>query len=81
MALLNSGFLIDDPTEISGTMQQILRAELGLPRTGEFEEIAVEVEEDDSEQETVEQEIPDDSDNVGEEVTIESDIPEDNADL
>ena len=63
VALLDSGFVIDDPAEISGTMQEILRVELGLERNAPVEEI--EFEEEDTSKETIEQEIPDDA---GEEV-------------
>ena len=47
MALLSSGFVIDDPSEISNTMQQILRGELGLDRTGDFEELEIDIDEED----------------------------------
>lgn len=56
VALLDSGFAIEDPTEISAPMQEILRAELGLERTGEFEDLEVDLEDDD--QEEIEDEIP-----------------------
>lgn len=65
VALLDSGFVIDDPTEISNTMQQILRTELGLDRDSPVED--VEFEEEEASTETIEQEIPDDD--AGEEVT------------
>ena len=65
VALLDSGFVIDDPTEISNTMQQILRTELGLDRDSLVED--VEFEEEEASTETIEQEIPDDD--AGEEVT------------
>lgn len=71
--------MIDDPTEIAQTMEQILRAELGLERTGTFEELDVDLEEETEDDEGIEAEIPDD-DNVGEQ--IEAEIPEDqNEDL
>lgn len=73
VALLNSGFVIDDPSQLSSTMQQILRGELGLERTGEFEELSVDLDEEE-EDEGIEAEIPEDTpeatDNVGEEVKI-----------
>lgn len=79
VALLNSGFMIEDPSEISRTMQQILRSELGLERTGDFEEIELDL--DDEEQEEVEDDIPEEEEieeDMGEEVLIEE---EDNEDL
>lgn len=68
VALLNSGFVIDDPSEISGTMQEILRAELGLERTGDFDELEIDIEEeygDDEDDEGIEAEIPDEDDYPG----------------
>lgn len=72
VALLDSGFIIDDPSEISGTMQKILRSELGIDRNAEVEE--VEVEEESEKDEVVDQEIPDDA---GEEVTASEDEKKD----
>ena len=77
MALLSSGFVIDDPSEISNTMQQILRGELGLDRTGDFEELEIDIDEEDDD-EAIEEEILDDEDTVGEEVAEDE---ETNADL
>jgi hypothetical protein len=73
MALLNSGFVIDEPAEISGTMQELLRAELGLDRKAEFDEIEIDFEEFEEEDETIEEEIPDDEDSVGQEVEFDDD--------
>lgn len=73
MALLNSGFVIEDPTEISSSMQEILRAELGLERTGEFEELEIDIEQDDDEE--IEMDLDDD---MGEyEMEEEHEIPDD----
>ena len=77
MALLNSGFIIDDPSEIAETMQQILRAELGIERTGDFEELEVDLEDDEEETEGIEEDIPDDEDTVGEEVEEDREKKED----
>jgi len=81
VALLNSGFVIDDPTELSETMGEILRSELGLERQGEFDELDIDLEEEyeDEDDEAIEAEIPDDeyADNVGEEVEDEDDHNED----
>lgn len=71
MALLNSGFIIDDPSEIAETMQQILRGELGLERTGEFEELEVDLGDEEEDTEGIEAEIPSDEDDIGEEVEDE----------
>lgn len=50
-------------------MQEILRSELGLERTGEFEELEIDLDEeiDEDEDEAIEEEIPEDDyeDNVG----------------
>lgn len=69
VALLDSGFVIDDPAEISDTMQQILRTELGIDRDAPVED--VEFEEEEASTETIEQEIPDDD--AGEEVIGDDD--------
>lgn len=82
MALLNSGFVIDDPSEISGIMQELLRAELGIDRTATFEEIEIDFESAEDEDETIEDEIPDEEDqenDVGQEV--ESDDEDQKEDL
>lgn len=75
-ALLNSGFVIEDPSEISATLEQILRAELGLERTGSFEEMDVDLDQEE-EDEGIEEEIPEET--VGEQVEIEE--PQENEDL
>lgn len=84
MALLNSGFVIEDPTEISATMQQIIRSELGLERTGDFEEIEVDLDED---VEEIDDDIPDEEeieynldDNVGDNIQYD-DLDGDISDL
>jgi hypothetical protein len=81
MALLNSGFVIDDPSEISGIMQELLRAELGIDRKAAFEEIEIDFESADDEDETIEEEIPDEDDqenDVGHKVeSDDEDIKED----
>jgi hypothetical protein len=76
MALLNSGFIIDDPSEIAETMQQILRTELGLEPNGEFEELEVDLEDEEEETEGIEAEIPNDDDDVGEQVEEEEEREE-----
>jgi hypothetical protein len=80
MALLNSGFVIDDPSEISGVMQQIMRGELGLERTGDFEELEIDLEEEEDDDTTIDDAIPDDEDyGMGEE--IEESLDDFNEDL
>jgi heat shock protein beta len=75
MALLNSGFVIEDPTAISDTMQQILRSELGLARTGDFEELEIDIDdEEEDDDEVIEMDLDDD---LGEYETEADDIPDD----
>ena len=79
MALLNSGFVIDDPSEISGVMQQIMRGELGLERTGDFEELEIDLEEEEDDDTTIDDVISDDDYGMGEE--IEDSLDDFNEDL
>lgn len=46
MALLNSGFNIDDPTKFTGTLQRLINVGFGLDREEAIEEIEVEIDED-----------------------------------
>jgi hypothetical protein len=57
MALLNSGFNIEDPTVFADSLQKLINTGFGLQRDQPVEEIAVEVEEDKKEEaETKEEE-------------------------
>lgn len=46
MALLNSGFNIDDPTQFTGTLQRLINVGFGLDREEPVEEIEIEIDED-----------------------------------
>jgi hypothetical protein len=46
VALLNSGFSIDEPTSFTGTLQRLINVGFGLDREEPVEEIEVEVDED-----------------------------------
>ena len=50
-ALLNSGFIIEDPSEINNPVQNLIKMGLGLKRDAKVEEIEVDIEEDDEEDE------------------------------
>lgn len=49
MALLNSGFNIDQPQDFTGTLQKLINVGFGLDREEPVEEIEVEVDEDEPE--------------------------------
>merc|ERR1712054_359277 len=51
MALLNSGFLIDDPSEFTEPLHKMLKVNLGLDRYAVVEEIEIDVTEDEEEEE------------------------------
>lgn len=57
MGLLNSGFLIENPTEFIGPLQRLLKVGFGLDKDAATEEIEVEVEEEETPPQ--EQEEPD----------------------
>jgi len=46
MALLNSGFNIDDPSAFTGPLQKLINVGFGLSRDAPIEEIEVEIEEE-----------------------------------
>mmetsp|Transcript_21678 Transcript_21678/g.15970 ORF Transcript_21678/g.15970 Transcript_21678/m.15970 type:complete len:122 (-) Transcript_21678:32-397(-) len=43
MAMLNSGFLIDNPSDLTIPMQKLLKVGLGLSREAEVEEIEIDI--------------------------------------
>ena len=43
MALLNSGFSIDEPTELTVPLEKLIRVGFGVDRDAEIEEIEVEL--------------------------------------
>ena len=57
MGLLNSGFLIENPTEFIVPLQRLLKVGFGLEKDAAIEEIEVEVEEEETPPQ--EQEEPD----------------------
>ena len=55
MALLNSGFLIENPTEFTGPLQKLLKVGFGLKRDAPIEEIEVDISSIEEEEETPEE--------------------------
>lgn len=55
MALLNSGFLIENPTEFTSPMQKLLKVGFGLKREAPVEEIEVDISSIEEEEETPEE--------------------------
>ena len=51
MALLNSGFNIDDPSAFTGPLQKLINVGFGLSRDAPVEEIEVEIEEEEEKKE------------------------------
>jgi len=49
MALLNSGFSIDEPTELTAPLEKLIRVGFGVDRDAEIEEIEVELDSPDEE--------------------------------
>ena len=60
IALLNSGFVIDDPTRLNAKVQKLMKVGVGLDADAECEEFEVDLDEDPAEE--VEEKIPDDYD-------------------
>ncbi len=61
VALLNSGFILEDPTLVSNPVQKLLKIGFGLRKDAPVEEIEVDIsspDEDTEEGETVEEEKP-----------------------
>lgn len=48
-AMLNSGFIIEDPSEINVPVQSLIKMGLGLKRDAKVEEIEVDIDEEDEE--------------------------------
>lgn len=59
MALLNSGFLIENPTEFTMPLNKLLKIGFGLRRDAPVEEIEVDISTTDEEEEVAEEEEPD----------------------
>jgi hypothetical protein len=49
VSLLNSGFIIEDPSAINNPAQTLIKLGLGLKKDSSVEEIEVEIEEDEDE--------------------------------
>ena len=56
MAMINSGFNIDEPSDFTGPLQKLINVGFGLSREQPIEEIEIEIEEEEPE-ETNEEEI------------------------
>ena len=57
VAILNSGFVIDDTTKLNSNVQKLIKMGMGIPVDAEVEEVEIDLEEDLSEES--EEEIPD----------------------
>lgn len=68
VALLNSGFSIDEPVNFTGTLQKLINVGFGLDRDEPIEEIEVEI--DEEPEETGDKEAKDDNE---EEIVIDAD--------
>ncbi len=58
MALLNSNFSIEEPTELTNPLERLIRVGFGVDRDEEPEEIEVELDEPVAEEENVSSEEP-----------------------
>lgn len=62
MALLNSGFTIDEPTDLTTPLEKLIRIGFGVERDAPIEEIEVELDPEDDEV------VPEDDDEEPEEI-------------
>lgn len=46
MAMLNSGFGLDEPTQLTTPLEKLIKVGLGIDRNSEVVEIEIEIEED-----------------------------------
>jgi heat shock protein beta len=67
MALLNSGFLIENPSDFTIPLQKLLKLGFGIRRDAPIEEIEIDISTFDEEEEDVEFEEPDQEGEVEEE--------------
>ena len=74
MALLNSGFLIENPTDLNNPLQKLLKAGFGLKKDAPIEEIEVDISSIEEEEESAEEpdvegevEVENESSNTSEE--------------
>ena len=68
MALLNSGFLIENPTDFVSPLQKLLKLGFGLQRDAPIEEIEVEINEEVAKEE---EEVPIEEEDIPGEVEVE----------
>ena len=74
MALLNSGFLIENPTDFTAPLQKLLKKGFGLSRDAPIEEIEVEISEDEEEAEEEEVDIEGEVEIEDDEVEFKEDL-------
>ena len=65
MAILNSGFLVENPMDLTEPLEKLIKVGFGLSRDAQVEEIEVTIEDDEDEE--------GEDDGEGEEVTIDLD--------
>lgn len=58
MAMLNSGFGIDEPTDLTTPLEKLIRVGFGVDRDAQVEEIEIEIEEDEPEEEEAGEDEP-----------------------
>ena len=66
MGLLNSGFLIENPTEFINPLQRLLKVGFGLRKDAATEEIEVEISSDNDDAESTQEETSEEPDVEGE---------------
>ena len=71
MALLNSGFNIDDPSAFTGPLQKLINVGFGLSRDAPIEEIEVEIEEEEEKKEESETPAKDDEEINVDDIEVE----------
>lgn len=68
MALLNSGFLIENPSDFVSPLQKLLKLGFGIQKDAPIEEIEVEINEDVAKEE---EEVPVEEEDIPGEVEVE----------
>ena len=75
ISLLNSGFVLDDATDLNTRVQKLIKADMGMEKDAPVEEIEIDLSE--LEEEELEEEIPDDYDeDYEDEIEVEEEDPE-----
>ena len=54
MAILNSGFLVENPMDLTEPLEKLIRVGFGIERDAEIEEIEVELDDEEEEEEDAE---------------------------